>query len=71
MKIKELRLECGLTKVQLAKELGVNKRTILRWEQDMMSMSLKNAVKVAEFFGISLDDLVKQWKMIWEYQRVY
>ena len=60
MKIKDLRLERGLTKVQLAKELGVNKRTILRWEQDMMSMSLKNAVKVAEFFGISLDDLVKQ-----------
>ena len=60
MKIKELRLECGLTKVQLAKELGVNKRTILRWEQDMMSMSLKNAVKVAEFFGISLDELVSE-----------
>lgn len=59
MKIKELRLERGLTKVQLAKELGVNKRTILRWEQDMMSMSLKNAVKVAEFFEISLDELVK------------
>lgn len=59
MKIKELRLECGLTKVQLAKELGVNKRTILRWENDMMSMSLKNAVKVAEFFEISLDELVK------------
>ena len=59
MKIKDLRLERGLTKVQLAKELGVNKRTILRWEKDMMSMSLKNAVKVAEFFGISLDELVK------------
>ena len=58
MKIKELRLERGLTKVQLAKELGVNKRTILRWEQDMMSMSLKNAIKVVEFFGISLDELV-------------
>lgn len=58
MKIKELRLESGLTKVQLAKELGVNKRTILRWENDMMSMSLKNAVKIAEFFDISLDELV-------------
>lgn len=58
MKIKELRLERGLTKVQLAKELGVNKRTILRWENDMMSMSLKNAVKIAEFFEISLDELV-------------
>lgn len=59
MKIMELRLERGLTKVQLAKKLGVNKRTILRWEQDMMSMSLKNAVKIAEFFEISLDELVK------------
>jgi len=39
--------------------MWVNKSS-LRWEQDMMSMSLKNAVKVAEFFGISLDDLVKQ-----------
>lgn len=58
MKIKELRLERGLTKVQLAKELGVNKRTILRWEQDMMCMSLKNAVKVADFFEISLDEMV-------------
>lgn len=58
MKIKELRLERGLTKVQLAKELGVNKRTILRWEQDMMCMSLKHAVEIAKFFGISLDDLI-------------
>lgn len=60
MKIKELRLERGLTKVQLAKELGVNKRTILRWENDMMSMSLKNAVRLAKFFEISLDELVYQ-----------
>lgn len=59
MKIKELRVERGLTKVQLAKELGVNKRTILRWEQDMMCMSLRHAVKIAKFFGISLDELVK------------
>ena len=59
MKIKELRVERGLTKVQLAKELGVNKRTILRWENDMMSISLKNAVKVAEFFEISLYELAR------------
>lgn len=58
MKIKELRLERGLTKVQLAMELGVNKRTILRWEQDMMCMSLRHAVKIAKFFEVSLDELV-------------
>lgn len=57
MKIKELRVERGLTKVQLAKELGVNKRTILRWEQDMMCMSLKYTVRLAKFFEISLDEL--------------
>ena len=54
MKIKELRIERGLTKVQLAKELGVNKRTILRWEQDMMCMSLRHAVRLAQFFEIRL-----------------
>lgn len=58
MKIKELRIERGLTKVQLAKELGVNKRTILRWEQDMMCMSLRHAVEIAKFFEVSLDELV-------------
>ena len=63
MKIKELRLERGLTKVQLAKELGVNKRTILRWEQDMMSMSLKNAIEVASFFEISIDELITKEKV--------
>lgn len=60
MKIKELRLERGLTKVQLAKELGVNKRTILRWEQDMMCMTLKHAVRIAEFFEIDLDELMNR-----------
>lgn len=59
MKIKELRLERDLTKVQLSKELGVNKRTILRWEQDMMCISLKYEVRLAKFFKISLDELVE------------
>ena len=62
MKIKELRLERDLTKVQFAKELGVNKRTILRWEQDMMCMSLKHALKLADFFEVSIDDLITKEK---------
>lgn len=62
MKIKELRLERSLTKAQLAKELGVNRRTILRWEQDMMCMSLKHALKLADFFEVSIDDLITKEK---------
>lgn len=58
MSITELRLERGLSKAQLARELGVSVRTILRWEQDMMCMSLRHAVRLVEFFEIGLDELI-------------
>lgn len=58
MAITEMRIERGLTKAQLARELGVSVRSIIRWEKDMMSMSLKNAIEVAKFFDLSLDKLV-------------
>lgn len=60
MSIIKLRLERGLSKAQLARELGVSVRTILRWEQDMMCMSLRHAVRLAEFFEISLDELFEK-----------
>lgn len=59
MSINKLRTKRGLSKAQLAKELGVSVRTIFRWEKDMMSMILKNSVEVVKFFDISLDRLVK------------
>lgn len=62
MSITELRIERGLSKAQLARELGVNVRTIIRWEQDMMCMTLKNAVMVAEFFSISIEGLITKEK---------
>ena len=49
MTISELRIERGLTKTQLARELGVSVRSIIRWEKDQMSMTLKNAIEVASF----------------------
>lgn len=59
MTITEMRIERGLSKVQLARELGVSVRSIIRWEQDVMSMTLKNAVEVAKFFEVSLDEFVE------------
>ncbi|QXA19242.1 helix-turn-helix transcriptional regulator [Streptococcus gordonii] len=56
MSITELRMERELTKAQLVRELGVSVRSIIRWEKDQMSMTLKNAVELARFFGISLDE---------------
>lgn len=62
MSITKLRIERGISKAQLSKELGVSVRTIFRWEKDTMSMTLKNAVMVAEFFNISIEGLITKEK---------
>lgn len=59
MSITKLRIEKGLSKMQLARELGVNVRTIFRWEQDMKCMSVKHAIELAKFFEVSLDELIE------------
>ena len=60
MSVTELSIEWGLSKVQLAKELGVSVRSIIRWEKDKMSMTLKNIVEVAKYFEVSLYELVTE-----------
>lgn len=59
LNITELRIERGLSKVQLARELGVRVRSIIQWEKDKLSMTFTNEAKVANFFEISLDSSVK------------
>lgn len=51
--ITELRIERGLSKIQLTKELWVSVRNVIRWEKDHMSMTLKNAVEVAIFLRLA------------------
>ena len=63
MTISKLRIERGVTKTQLARELGVSVRSIIRWEKDQMSMILKNAIEVASFFEISIDELITKEKV--------
>lgn len=54
----ELRKELGITRVQIAKDLGANVRTITRWEQnEVETMTLKNAKKLAGYFNKRLDEL--------------
>lgn len=56
--LKDLRKSLGIKRVQLAKDLGVNVRTITRWEQnEVETMTLKNAKKIASYSNKSLDEL--------------
>lgn len=56
-RLKELRLEKGLGQVALAKELGVGKSVISLWEKGQCEPTLGNLIKIADYFGVSLDFL--------------
>lgn len=58
MELRNLRKSLGIKRVQMAKDLGVNVRTITRWKQnEVETMTLKNAKKIASYFNKSLDEL--------------
>lgn len=56
-KLKELRLEKGLSTRKLAEELNnkVTKTAICLWEEGKRVPSLQAVMLIAEYFGVSLD----------------
>ena len=54
-KLKELRVEKGLTQKELAQILNVSKTTICQWETSKQEPSLTDIVKISKFFGVSTD----------------
>ena len=57
-KLKILRIESGLTQTALAKEFNVSLKTISHWETAYSEPSLKQLIAIADFFDVSLDELV-------------
>ncbi|HFR3727028.1 TPA: helix-turn-helix transcriptional regulator, partial [Streptococcus suis] len=51
-KLKTLRKENNLTQEELAKKIGVNLRTLQKWENGESSIRTKNAEKLAKHFGV-------------------
>lgn len=56
-KIKELRTSQGLTRRQLADKLLTTSGVIKNWEEEAFEPSLFYCIKVADVFGVSLDEL--------------
>ena len=56
--IKELRIEKGLTQVQLAEQIGVTQGAIYFWEKGINEPTAGYVVKLATFFNVSADDLL-------------
>ncbi len=56
--LKEMRVSASLTQKQLAEKLGVLERTISYWESGKRECDFDTLIKIAEFFGSSIDDLL-------------
>lgn len=56
--LKDLRLERKLGQVELAKSIGVSKGIISLWENGCREPNMYSLIKLAQFFNISIDELV-------------
>lgn len=61
-RIRELRKKSRLSQQALADQIGVFRNTISNWETGYSQISLENAKKVAEYFGVTIDYLLgSEW----------
>ena len=56
-RIYSLRKQRGLSQEQLAEALGVSRQTVSKWERGAAAPELERLRAMAEFFGVSLDEL--------------
>ena len=57
-RIKKLRKQAKLSQQTLANQIGVFRNTISNWETGYSQISLENAKKVAEYFGVTIEYLL-------------
>lgn len=57
-RLKELRVEHGLTRKQFANELFVSERLISYWENGQRECDFDTLIKIANFFEVSVDYLL-------------
>lgn len=57
-RLKELRLERGLSILKLSKLLNISDASICRWENNITDIKGEQLVVVARFFGVTTDYLL-------------
>ena len=57
-RLKELRGEMGIGQNRLAKELGLSNASISYWETGKQEPCASTLVKLASFFGVTIDYLL-------------
>lgn len=60
MNIAEIRKKCGIKQEELAKEMGVDRSTVAKWETGKSMPKAKMIRKLAEVLNCTLEDLLKE-----------
>ena len=56
-RVRELRINAGMTQIELAEMVHVSSRTIISIEREQFSPSLMLAYRIAQVFGVSVEAL--------------
>lgn len=59
MMISSLRKENGMTQLELAEKMGVTDKAVSKWERDLSCPDVTTIPRLAELFGISVDELMQ------------
>ena len=54
-----LRTQMGLSQEELAEQLGVSRQSVSKWETGQSVPDLDKLIKLADLFGVTLDELVR------------
>ena len=57
--ISSLRKSNGMTQLELADKMGVTDKAVSKWERDLSCPDINSIPKLAEIFGISVDELIQ------------
>jgi transcriptional regulator with XRE-family HTH domain len=60
IKLKALRLQAGLTQVQLAQACGVQQSVLTRYENDLKTPSAPRLAAVARALGVTVEEILDQ-----------
>ena len=60
MRLRELRLERNISQQRLAMELSMTQNTISRYENGEREPGIKELIRIADYFNVSLDYLLER-----------
>ena len=55
----DYRKKNNLSQEELAEKIGVSRQAVSKWERAEASPDTDNLIKLAEIYGVSLDELIK------------